>query len=217
MKNIRDIFYNGQLVSRKWENYFEIYEKHLNQYIGKKPNILEIGIAHGGSTEMYLDYFENAQIYAIDYDPNFENVVKHLGVTVTLGDQANPKFWDEYLLDKPDFDIVIDDGGHTMEQQLVTLLKTFPRLKSGGTYLIEDTHTSYWSEWGGGFQNPNSFIEITKTFIDLLHTPFIKDRTPPIELSKILNNLWSITYYNSVVVLEKKVSHPSIEAINKKI
>lgn len=42
-----------------------------------------------------------------------------------------------------DFDIIIDDGGHTMNQQITSFKILFPALKSGGIYVIEDLHTSY--------------------------------------------------------------------------
>lgn len=213
---MRTLFYNTERHSKKWENYFEIYEKHFEKYIGKNPIILEVGVAHGGSTEMYKQYFENAVIHAVDYDPQFEHVVDDLGVKVTLGDQASQEFWNEYLKDKPDFDIIIDDGGHTMEQQVITLLKTYPKLKVGGTYLVEDTHTSYWRDWGGGFQKPESFIEISKTFVEIMNANHITGREPPKELMKILENLWSVTFYNSVVVFEKRKALPCVEANNGK-
>lgn len=215
MKNIRDIFYSCKKRSVKWEQYFEIYEHHFNKYISQNPTVLEIGVAHGGSTEMFQKYFENAEIFAIDYDLQFKDVVTDLGVTVTPGDQGDPVFWNSYLQDKPEFDIIIDDGGHTMNQQLTTLLKTFPKLKPGGTYLVEDTHTSYWAAWGGGFNNPDSFIEKTKTLVELLHSPFIKNPMPPEIILATFQDLWSITYYNSVVVFEKRRSRPSIEANNQ--
>lgn len=216
MKDLRELFYSTRKHSKKWENYFEIYEKHFSQYIGKNPNILEIGVAHGGSTEMYQKYFENANFYCIDYDLQFEHVLDDLDVKLTMGDQGDENFWNHYLVDKPDFDIIIDDGGHTMQQQIVTLIKTFPKLKVGGTYLVEDTHTSYWRDWGGGFRKPESFIEMTKGFVDILHSPFIVSQEPPKDLMTILQDLWSITYYNSIVVFEKKKSLPSIEANNGK-
>lgn len=217
MKDLRELFYNTKKHSKKWENYFQVYEKHFSPYIGKNPNILEVGVAHGGSTEMYQQYFENANFYCIDYDLQFEHVLDDLGIKLTMGDQESVEFWDHYLVDKPEFDIIIDDGGHTMQQQIVTLLKTYPKLKEGGTYLVEDTHTSYWRDWGGGFRKPESFIELTKGFVDILHRPFIASQQPPKELLEILNDLWSVTYYNSIVVFEKKKSLPSVEANNKKL
>lgn len=215
MKSFRDLFYLTKKHSKKWENYFEVYDKHLSPYRYLQPKILEIGIAHGGSTEMFQNYFDLCTIHAVDYDPNFEHVVDDLNVKVTIGDQASPEFWDNYLKDKPDFDIIIDDGGHTMEQQIVTLIKTFPKLKVGGIYLVEDTHTSYWKDWGGGLKNPDSFIEMTKGFIDVLHHPFIVGQQPHKDLLEILENLWSITYYNSIVIFEKRKSLPNVEANNR--
>jgi hypothetical protein len=214
MKNMRDLFYGTERHSKKWENYFQVYEKHFYPYLNKHPVMLEVGVAHGGSTEMYQQYFNGCTIHAVDYDPRFEHVVDSLGVTVTLGDQENSEFWDSYLVDKPNFDIIIDDGGHTMQQQIVTLLKTYPKLKEGGTYIVEDTHTSYWEQWGGKFRDPNTFVEMSKGLVDLLHAPHIKDIAAPQELLQIFQDLWSITFYNSIVVFEKKKSLPSIEANN---
>lgn len=213
---MRDIFYSLDRHSKKWENYFQIYEKHFHQYIGKNPTILEIGIAHGGSTEMYKKYFGECTIYAVEYDPKFLNVVDELNVNVTHGDQGSSEFWQSFLVDKPNFDIIIDDGGHTMEQQIVTLVNTFPRLNINGTYLVEDTHTSYWREWGGGFRDPNTFIEMSKGLVELLHEPHINYTKPSKELLDIFKNLHSITYYNSIVVFEKLNSLPSIVANNQK-
>jgi hypothetical protein len=216
MKNFRDLFYTIDRHSKKWESYFEIYDKHFYPYIDKNPTILEVGVAHGGSTEMYKKYFENCIIHAVDYDTAFEQVVTDLGVKVTLGDQSNPEFWDSYLLDKPNFDIIIDDGGHKMQEQIVTLVKTFPKLNDGGIYLVEDTHTSYWEQWGGNFRDPNTFIEMSKGLVDLLHQLHIKDIIPPKDLTETFQNLWSVTYYDSIVVFEKRKSLPSIEANNGK-
>ena len=48
------------------------------------------------------------------------------------------------------FDIIIDDGGHTMEQQIASIETLFPALNEGGVYLCEDTHTSYWESTAAG-------------------------------------------------------------------
>jgi len=40
-------------------------------------------------------------------------------------------------------DLLIDDGGHTMEQQQVSLGYLFPFITEGGYYAIEDLHTSF--------------------------------------------------------------------------
>ena len=43
------------------------------------------------------------------------------GVTITVGDQGNASFWKEFLAGKAPFDIVVDDGGHSMRQQMCAL------------------------------------------------------------------------------------------------
>ena len=205
MKNTRDIFYKLDKLSHKWENYFDIYDRYLPAYVGKNPTILEIGLAHGGSTELFLEYFDqDVTMYGVDYDPQFLNhTYGDARVYHEYGDQSKSEFWKSYLPNKPEFDIIIDDGGHEMQQQIVTLTNTFPKLKDGGLYVVEDTHTSYWEQWGGGFDKPTTFLSFAKSLVDLLHKDHIKDRSAPRELVDIFNNLKCVTFYNSVTILEK--------------
>jgi hypothetical protein len=44
-------------------------------------------------------------------------------------------------------DIIIEDGGHTMQQQQVSLGFLFPYVKANGLYIIEDLHSSYIGPW----------------------------------------------------------------------
>ena len=218
MKSTREIFYKLKHLSRKWENYFDVYDKILPQYVGKKPNMLEIGVAKGGSTEMWIKYFDNEiNMFCVDIDKACLDY-KYDGVTVDAAclDQSDPEQWDAYLKNKPKFDIIIDDGGHEMVQQIVTLNKLFPYLADGGTMIIEDTHTSYWDQWGGGFKRETSFIEYVKNLIDLQHAPFINAAPPP-EVIAIFAGLKSVTFYNSMVILEKGPTRPAVEADSAKL
>jgi hypothetical protein len=72
MTSTHDIFYKLKLLSKKWNNYFEIYDNILAPFKGKKPKMLEIGVAHGGSLEMWIKYFEEeVQLYAVDINKEF--------------------------------------------------------------------------------------------------------------------------------------------------
>jgi len=64
-------------------------------------------------------------------------------------------------------DIIIDDGGHTNKQQIITLNETVPFIKYGGMLVIEDVHSSYMTK----FSNPSeySFINYCKKLIDQLN------------------------------------------------
>ena len=72
-------------------------------------------------------------------------------ITISIGDQANPDFWQRFLADHPRIDIVLDDGGHTPEQQITTLRWLLPHISPGGVYLCEDIH--------GPLQPFHSFVD----------------------------------------------------------
>ena len=54
------------------------------------------------------------------------------------------------------------------EHQIITFKHLFPKLNPGGIYIIEDTHTSYWERFGGGYDS-NSFINYSKQLIDMIN------------------------------------------------
>ncbi len=127
---------------RKIDSYYSAYDKHLVNYEGKDVRLLEIGIQGGGSLRMWKNCFPNSEIVGIDIDPS----CKELDVSdakVFIGDQTDKEFLEQFR----DFDIIIDDGGHTMHQQQTSFEVLFPLLKSGGLYVIEDLHTSFWREF----------------------------------------------------------------------
>jgi hypothetical protein len=64
---------------------------------------------------------------------------------------------------------LIDDGGHTMKQQINTFEEFFTSIAENGVYLCEDVHTSYWSKYGGGYKKSGTFIEYSKNFIDYIN------------------------------------------------
>lgn len=204
--NFENLFYNTlSKKSSKWSNYFEIYHKHFDKFLNKEITLLEIGIAKGGSLELWHNYFGNkCKIFAIDIDPKVLELAYEFDTNITIGNQSDNSFWKNYLSQKPNFDIVIDDGGHSMIEQITTLINIFPHLNDGGVLLIEDTHTSYWRDFGGQLLNPDTLIERSKTLIDFLHKQHIPNLAPNKLLVDIFNDLFSITFYNSIVVFEKR-------------
>lgn len=70
--------------------------------------------------------------------------------TVIAGDQADPAFLERMLAEHGrDFDVIVDDGGHTMKQQITSFTVLWPAVRPGGVYFIEDLETS-WSPMYGG-------------------------------------------------------------------
>jgi Methyltransferase domain len=122
----------------KWRHYFEIYHRHLAKFAGRDAALLEIGIAGGGSLDMWQQFLgPGSDLYGVDIDPECR---RPDDVTVFIGDQADRVFWQRFRAEAPPLDIVIDDGGHRPEQQRVTLEELLPYLRPGGIYICEDVH-----------------------------------------------------------------------------
>lgn len=203
MNFLEEYFYrNKKNAIHKWLHYFDIYDLYFRKYRNKEVVILEIGVFQGGSLKMWRDYFgEKARIYAIDINPlckQFETET----IKIFIGSQENRHFLNDIKNQIPKIDILIDDGGHEMHQQLVTFEEMYNHIKEDGIYLCEDLHTSYWASYGGGYKNPNSFIEYSKNFIDFINAWHISDKILPINY--FTKSTYSLHFYDSILVIEKK-------------
>ncbi|HVY76472.1 MAG TPA: class I SAM-dependent methyltransferase [Puia sp.] len=203
MNDLEKFFYEGQhRLIHKWRHYFEIYDRHFSRFRDKKINFLEIGIMHGGSIQMWQDYFKgNATIYAVDINPECKKFESE-SVKVFIGSQEDKNFLQDLKTKIPDIDILLDDGGHTMKQQRTTFEMMFDKVKDDGLYVVEDLHTSYFKYFGGGYKKRKSFIEYSKNFIDKLHAWHVPKKVPVDDFSRSTN---SLHYYDSVLVIEKRV------------
>jgi SAM-dependent methyltransferase len=184
-------------------HYFEIYERHFNTYIGKDINLLEIGVSHGGSLQMWKKYFgRGAKIYGADIDPRCLQLTEE-NISIYLVDQENRESLRSLKRDTPMMDIIIDDGGHTMNQQILTFEEMYGHVKHGGIYLVEDMHTSYWpGHFGGGYLKSNTFIEYCKNLIDQLNSWHSRDES--LKVNDFTQSAFGVHFYDSVMVIEKR-------------
>ena len=167
MQNILRIT-RGRLLY-KWHHYFDIYHRHFAKFRNKKITVVEVGVFHGGSLQMWKEYFgKNARIIGVDIDPRCKDF-KEDQIEIYIGSQEDRKFLRKLRNEVGPIDVMIDDGGHTMKQQITTFEEMFPAVVDSGVYLTEDLHTSYWRRFGGGYKKAGTFIEYTKNLIDQLH------------------------------------------------
>ena len=160
---------NNRRVISKWSHYFDVYERHFSRFRNKEITILEIGVYQGGSLQMWRSYFgDKVKIYGVDIHPRCKELEED-NVEIFIGSQSDRNFLRELKKKIPPVDILIDDGGHTMRQQIITYEELFDHVKEDGVYLCEDLHTSYWADFGGGFRRKGTFIEYSKSFIDYLN------------------------------------------------
>jgi len=183
---------------QKWQHYFDIYDRHFSRFRGAEVHVVEIGVDQGGSLQMWKDYFgQNAKIYGVDINYTCKELEEE-NIEIFIGDQENRGFLESLTVKIPRIDILIDDGGHRMEQQINTFEVLFPYIDKDGIYLCEDLHTSYWKRFGGGYHKEGTFVEYSKEFIDRIHGWHFRDVT------KFTESVDSLHYYDSILVIEKK-------------
>jgi cephalosporin hydroxylase len=124
----------------KWVHYFEIYHRHLQRFRNTDVHVMEVGIYSGGSMPMWRQYFgERSRIYGVDIEAVCR-AYEAERIHVLIGDQSDRDFWAKTRSSVPRIDILIDDGGHHPEHQIVTLEEMLPHLRPGGVYICEDLH-----------------------------------------------------------------------------
>ena len=132
--------------------YTELYHMLFHPYRGRKINFLEMGLLIGGpehgidkdrktddlpSIRMWLEYFPKAHIHGLDVSDfswfEHERFTFH---RCDMDDRAEITRAIEKVSPAPT--IVVDDASHASHHQQNAFLEIFPRLESGGLYVIED-------------------------------------------------------------------------------
>lgn len=164
-------FSKSPFFSTKHSTYFYAYDALFKQYRGQPITFVEVGIFGGGSLHMWRDFFgPKARIIGIDINPDAVKW-RDKGFEIFIGNQSDPDFWNDFVSRVGTVDILLDDGGHTYVQQIVTMECMIKNINSGGMLVIEDTHTSYLEKFG---DKKISFINYAKLWIDRLNARFSK-------------------------------------------
>jgi hypothetical protein len=151
--------------SSEGHDYLNKYERYLPFTRKDHIKILEIGVLNGASLNTWSEYFYNSEIVGIDINSDCKKL-ENRNVKIEIGSQNNTNFIDFIFYKYKNFDLVIDDGSHQNSDIIFSFERIFPRMKSGGIYIVEDSCTSYWEEYGGGLLNQNSAIEYFKKKVD---------------------------------------------------
>jgi hypothetical protein len=111
------------------------YEENFAKYKDKKINLLEIGINAGGSLFLWSRYFDNGNVYGIEINDKVKPYFKGLhNVRYIFSDAYN----ESTIKHLPQFDIIIDDGPHSLESQKYCVSNYLDKLNDGGIMIIED-------------------------------------------------------------------------------
>jgi hypothetical protein len=197
----------GRLID-KHTHYFDIYDRYFAKYRNTDVCFLEIGIYNGGSLQMWKNYFgPKAKIFGVDINPECKKL-EESQIEIHIGDQADKNFLEQLTRKIPRPNVVLDDGGHFMDQQINTFEVLYPFVLSDGIYMCEDMHTSYWGNYGGGFKASATFAEYSKYFVDYLHAK----HSSKLQQSKVLDfarSTFGLHFYESILVIEKRLREES--------
>jgi hypothetical protein len=104
-------------------------------------------------------------------------------------------------------DIVIDDGSHLAGHARASLRYLFPRMRGGSIYAIEDLHTSYWADWGGGSPAPSATaVGLAKELVDAVQdndVTFIWHQSASPPPRHWLSSVGALHVYPGLAVIEK--------------
>ncbi len=148
MKSLRECWEETGQRSDKGptcHSYLPFYEALLSPYRHCASAILEIGVFHGASLDMWRLFFDpQIAIWGVDMNPDphrdtlerweGENVHVLLRVDAYLPSTVT-RIWKQV---PNGFDVIIDDGSHIEEHQVFALHEYGKLLNPGGVMVIED-------------------------------------------------------------------------------
>ena len=188
----------------KWNHYLDIYHQYLYKFIDQKVSIAEVGVYSGGSLLMWRNYFgDNCTVYGVDILEDckkFENEY----TKIFLGDQGDEALWNRIRDEVSTIDILIDDGSHHSDDQIITFQKVFSFLSPGGVFICEDIH---------GTGNP--FLSYLQGLLKNMHALSGGGALSGVETLPIQAWVKAIHFYPFMVVIEKS-EYPNELLISQK-
>jgi demethylmacrocin O-methyltransferase len=187
--------------------YAQHYQTHFAPLRRKPLRLLEIGIGGyddprrgGESLRMWKAYFPSAQIVGIDLAD--KRVHDETRIRTVVGSQADGAFLHRLNGEAGPFDIVIDDGSHHNEHVIRAFQTLFPLLSEDGIYVVEDTQTAYWPDFGGApaGEGARTSMNFLKSLVDGLNHREFPDRPEP---DYFQGHVVAAHFYHNLVFIKK--------------
>ncbi len=212
-------FMKSKRFSIKNAAYFPAYDLLFSRFVGKEITFVEIGVLGGGSMQMWRDFLgAKARIIGIDTLLDTKELEKE-GFEIFIGDQASPEFWADFFKKVGKVDVILDDGGHTYQQQIITAENVLPNIKDGGLLVTEDVNTSYQRYYAG--PSRNSFISYAFNKVHGINYRYGIFTSPKYREGMLLrrrvrpdNLVYSMTFLQSIVAYHVDRRLTAIPAIN---
>ena len=197
---------HGTDKSSRHHDYLKVYEPLFAPLRDKPLTILEIGVLNGASLRTWREYFPAAHIVGADIDP-LARLFRGPRVDVEYMDQSNLEDLIRVGAKHQPFDLIIEDGSHIWDHQILTLRTLFPFLRAGGFYVVEDLQTNY-GEMVQDYRGmaSESCVEFLKRWLDYL----VADNMLSLQtvedafLRTYGRAARSISFYKRMCVIEKR-------------
>lgn len=212
-------FGHKRRIVHKWHHYLPLYDRYFSPFREGFPDasggsarrplrMLEIGVSFGGSLEIWRDYFgREAVLFGVDVNPACAAFDGEGGNAIRIGSQDDPAFLRRVVDEMGGVDIVLDDGSHMAAHQRASFETLFPTLSEGGLYVVEDLHTAYWRDFGGGYRSDQSFVAKLKQMIDDMHHWYHKAGE---QVSAAAGLVGGLHIHDSIAFIEKtRVAPPA--------
>ena len=156
MSKLIDLIDNSLTDKNTCHSYITTYERLFSSKKMLKNNILEIGIGepkqnkeNGGSIKLWNDYFLNSTIYALDIldISNINNSIQNnerIKLITSVNAYDTNFIENKFIKNDIKFDILIDDGPHTLDSMIFFVKYYLPLLNSEGILVIEDIPDINW-------------------------------------------------------------------------
>jgi hypothetical protein len=150
LPNLSELIDNIRTDKNTCHSYLPTYEILLGPLRDVARNVLEIGICAGGSIKLWKDFFRYAQIHGVDIMPlsDIWPVLNHSRISIHAAtDGYSAEFVDKTFRAKGvSFDVLLDDGPHTLQSLYDFLDLYLPLLHAKGVLIIEDIQSPDWIE-----------------------------------------------------------------------
>ena len=156
MAKLVELIDNSLTDKNTCHSYINTYEHLFSSKKYENNNILEIGIGEpkenketGGSIKLWHDYFQTSTIYGLDIHDisKINDSIKNkdrikLFTSVNAYDTTFIK--SAFVDNNIKFDILIDDGPHTLDSMIFFVTHYLPLLNDTGILVIEDIPDIKW-------------------------------------------------------------------------
>ena len=147
--SLKELVDNTRTDKNTVHSYLDIYQTLFADKQTTATHVLEIGIYLGGSIKLWSDFFQNANVYGLDcmnLQDGWEGIRhnEEIQLLTSIDAYDEPFFSKEFLDTNLQFDLVLDDGPHTLESMQKFIRMYSQILKEDGILVIEDIQEWEW-------------------------------------------------------------------------